>query len=226
MDWLNELLKQPIIKWTIFVILVIFAGFIIIFFIQYNIDRTKGKHAKFLWFESNIPTTENYTLTDTKGRNNELQNHKKAKVENVNPPPDNTAEKNVNLKPKEENVTITNSKNVNTGKNYGNIGDTYTGIEQRHFTNQDAKELIVDIEQFKIKYKDKIDSSHITIGYPGDKESKIVAAEAEQILKKNGFPNIQISILKTYGVTGKLFGISNAPDNSILVEIFPADNEK
>jgi hypothetical protein len=39
-----------------------------------------------------------------------------------------------------------------------------------------------------------------------------------------GFNKIEICTLQTFGVIGRKFGVSNAPDNSIMIEIFPADN--
>src|SRR5690606_33435599 len=91
-------------------------------------------------------------------------------------------------------------------------------IEQRHFQQADARKLLSEIEDFKKQNENKIDYSHITIGYPGDKESTILAQEAEQILRANGYNYIEAMILVTYGISGRLFGVSNAPDNSILIE--------
>jgi len=224
MEWLNELLKQPLIKWTLFSLLIIVSIVFVTFFVQYNIDRAKGKHAKFLWFETNIPAQEMQILNSNKGDKQPKDTTLKEESKEGNKILKNTDVMGKKENPVKQNVTISHSKNVNTGENYGRIGDTYKGIEQRHFTEKDAKELITQIEQYKITFKGKIDTTHITIGYPGDKESKIVAIEAEKILRKNGFNNIQVSTLLTYGVTGKLFGVSNAPDKSILVEIYPADN--
>lgn len=115
-------------------------------------------------------------------------------------------------------------KNINTGTNYGHIGDVHKGIEQRHFSENDAVRLVDEIQKFRKQHANEINHSHITIGYPGDKESTIVAQEAEKILRARGYSNIEAMILVTYGTSGKLFGISNAPDNSVLVEIYPADN--
>jgi len=69
------------------IILTIFLIMIIIFFINFLVDRKKGKYAKFLWFETNKNISE---------PNKEIVESKKT----------------------------TSGKNINTGINYGNIGDT------------------------------------------------------------------------------------------------------
>ena len=42
--------------------------------------------------------------------------------------------------------------------------------------------------------------------------------------KRQESGSIEICTLQTFGVVGRKFGVSNAPDNSIMIEIFPADN--
>jgi hypothetical protein len=119
---------------------------------------------------------------------------------------------------------IINAKNVNTGTNYGNIGDVYTGIQQRHLTNADKKQLLNELQDFIKKYDDKINKSHITIGYPGDKESNIFANEVVQFMYEQGYRKIEKCILMTYGSIGKKIGVSNAPDDTVMIEIFQSDN--
>ncbi|MBC9798084.1 hypothetical protein [Sinomicrobium weinanense] len=191
MEIINKILEDKVLKTTFLVLVIIIVLIFVVFLVQYNIDRSRGVHAKFLWFESNIPSKQNE-----------------------------------NTEKKEPPIKIDDSKNVNTGTNLGNIGDTYEGIEQRHVTNGDAEILLNEIKNFRESYSGKINYSHITIGYPGDKESIILAQEVEILLRNNGYDKIEPMILQTYGVTGKKFGISNAPDNSIMVEIYPADNVK
>lgn len=118
---------------------------------------------------------------------------------------------------------IHNSKNINTGSNWGVIGDTYTGISRRHFGSDDASALVAQIESFRAEHGDKIQHTHITLGQPGDKESTLFANEVAAALTARGYSIVPM-VLMTYGVIGERWGVSNAPDNSVLVEVFPADN--
>ena len=123
-----------------------------------------------------------------------------------------------------EDRLIINAKNENTGTNNGSIGDIYTGIPQRIFNDDDKRNILSQINQFKSDYSDKIVSTHITIGFPGDKESESFAKQIAEFLSTKGYGNIRPMILQTYGIHGKRFGVSNAPDNSIMIEVYPADN--
>lgn len=218
-EWLKELIKSPLIKWLFIIAFILILGMLITFFIQYNIDRTKGRSARFLWFESK-PIDRIDTIETNKHLPTQLpvDREKETKTPTTSSIINNTTTENDNS------INIQDSKNINTGTNYGNIGDVYKGIEQRHFKEEDAKTLIAEIENFKRQHGSKINVSHMTIGYPGDKESTIVAKEVEQILKANGYSNIEFMILITHGISGRLFDVSNAPDDTILIGIYPADN--
>lgn len=114
-------------------------------------------------------------------------------------------------------------KNINTGENYGHIGDKYEGIKQRVFTVEDFESLRSQINEFKSKYSDKINDDHITIGNPGDKESTVYSQQIYNALTQNGF-NVEIMTLQTFGYVDKDFSVSNAPDDTVLVEVFQAPN--
>lgn len=114
-------------------------------------------------------------------------------------------------------------KNINTGNNYGHIGDQYKGIEQRIFTESDNEQLLKEINEFQERYSDKINESHLTIGNPGDKESTIYCQQINNALKKAGY-NVQIMGLMTQGFMDKNFSVSNAPDDTVLIEVFQAPN--
>lgn len=123
----------------------------------------------------------------------------------------------------DEKKLFINAKNVNTGTNYGNIGDVYTGIQQRHFSEQELNHIILEIEDFKKKCFNSIEDDNIYIGYPGDKESYILANEIRCFIQQKGY-NATLATLMTYGVYGRKYGISNSPSNGVLVEIYPNDN--
>lgn len=123
--------------------------------------------------------------------------------------------------PKQTNI---NGKNVNTGTNYGEIGDKYTGLKQREVTQEDAEYLQREIARFSAENSEKISGSHITLGYPGCKETTVLANQLVPILQMMGFNKIVPATLQTFGVIGRKFGVSNAPDNSLMIEIYPADN--
>lgn len=114
-------------------------------------------------------------------------------------------------------------KNVNTGTNYGNIGDQYHGIKQRIFTESDFIQLEGEINTFKKKYSERIKHSHITVGFPADNESHVYGNQICNALIQNGYNIIPMG-LKTDGFVDKNFSVSNAPDDSILVEIFHSPN--
>lgn len=114
-------------------------------------------------------------------------------------------------------------KNINTGNNYGHIGDNYNGIRQRIFTREDLKGLIDEINDFKEKYSGKINPNHLSIGNPGDKESTIYCQQIYNALTENGF-NVEIMGLMTMGFVDKNFSVSNAPDNTILIEVYKSPN--
>ncbi|HSH24258.1 MAG TPA: hypothetical protein VLA13_01780 [Massilibacterium sp.] len=114
-------------------------------------------------------------------------------------------------------------KNINTGENYGHIGDRYEGIKQRIFTEEDFESLRSQIDDFKSKYSEKINDDHITIGNPGDKESTIYSQQIYNALTQNGF-DVEIMTLQTFGYIDKDFSVSNAPDDTVLVEVFQAPN--
>ncbi|MBI6406774.1 MULTISPECIES: hypothetical protein [Proteus] len=189
MDKIIELIiTNQIFQWMIVGIILVVVVMFVTLFIQYNIDRVKGRYAKFLWFEVN----RGWFPSD-----------------------------------KEKQTAIKSSltgKNINTGQNYGVIGDKYTGLKQREVTSEDVQYLAQDIAKFSKKYADKINHSHITLGYPGCKETTNLANQLHPILKEMGFNKIKECNLQTYGAVGRKFGVSNAPDNSIMIEIFPADN--
>lgn len=180
---------NKIIAYMLFSMISILFLMFFILFVQYNIDRSNGKNAKFLWFEANIQDKASSTIS----------------------PP--------------QTPSISSVKNMNTGINNGHIGDeTYTGIKQRYFSSDDGVGLLNSIEQFKINCKMELNLSHITIGYPGDKETMIVANQICEFLKSTGYEKIEIMHLITQGVIGKMYQVSNAPDNSIMIMLFPADN--
>ena len=120
-----------------------------------------------------------------------------------------------------KNRTNANGKNINTGTNHGIIGDQYTGLKQREITQEDVDFLTNEIAKFSQKNSEKINKSHITIGYPHCKETTYLAQKTHQLLTLMGFKHIETLTLQTFGRTGKTFGVSNAPDNSIMVEIYP-----
>lgn len=189
MDKFFDLISSNhILLWISAGCLVILTLMFVLLFVQYNIDRARGRHAKFLWFEVNG-------------------------VQPYNTPPETQSQQ----------ATI-NGKNVNTGTNHGEIGDKYTGLKQREVTQEDVEYLQCEISRFSTEYSGKIVSSHITLGYPGCKETTALANQAVPILQKMGFNKIVPITLQTFGVIGRRFGVSNAPDNSLMVEIYPADN--
>lgn len=182
------LLTSQTLQWVVIGVFLLIAAMLLILFVQYNIDRAKGRHAKFLWFEVNAMPPQS------------------AREEKATPQP---------------NIT---GKNINMGQNYGEIGDKYTGLKQREVTQEDVQYLTQEIEKFSNRYAKKINRSHITLGYPGCKETTNLANQLYPALQRMGFNKIEICILQTFGVAGRKFGVSNAPDNSIMIEIFPADN--
>lgn len=235
MEIINKILEDKTFRIIAISLIVLLIVAFVTFFIQYNIDRSNGKHAKFLWFESNIPskqTNQNEKETIATSKIDSLKKFDSVTNQNneKNKQVDMTKSKNEVSGTNYGNVgnqstEIKNSKNVNTGTNYGNIGDRYEGVKQRHLTETDAKQLIDEIEQYKKQNSEKINPSHITIGWPGDKESTILAQEVEKVLRINGFNKIEASTLVTYGSGfGKKFEISNAPDNTIMIMIYQADN--
>lgn len=190
MDTIIDLVfSNQIMQWVVIVVLSVITIMFFILFIQYNIDRSKGRHAKFLWFEVNA----------------------------VQPP------SKVSEEPKVSNTTI-NGKNINTGTNFGEIGDKYTGLKQREVTQEDINFLQKEIQRFSTENAGKLINSHITLGFPGCKETTNLANQVYALLQQMGFKHIVPMNLQTYGVIGRKFGVSNAPDNSLMVEIFPADN--
>jgi len=188
MDRLIELLiASEVFQLVTISVFLLIAAMLLILFVQYNFDRAKGRHAKFLWFEVNAL------------------------------PPQSAKEE------KTASQLIT-GKNINTGQNFGEIGDKYTGLKQREVTQEDVQYLTQEIEMFSKKYAEKINRSHITLSYPGCKETTKLASQIYPVLQRMGFNKIEICTLQTFGVVGRKFGVSNAPDNSIMIEIFPADN--
>jgi len=150
MDRVIELLlTSQALQWAVLGVLLLAAAMLLILFVQYNIDRAKGRHAKFLWFEVNAVR------------------------------PQSTKE--------EAPQTSITGKNVNTGQNYGEIGDKYTGLKQREVTQEDVRYLTQEIEKFSKKYADKINRSHITLGYPGCKETSNLANQIYPVLQRMGF---------------------------------------
>lgn len=189
MDRVIELLlTSQALQWAVLGVLLLVTVMLLILFVQYNIDRAKGRHAKFLWFEVNAVQPQS------------------AKEEQ---------------EPSQPSIT---GKNINTGQNYGEIGDKYTGLKQREVTQEDVRYLTQELEKFSEKYTNKINRSHITLGYPGCKETTNLANQIYPLLQRMGFNKIEVCTLQTFGAVGRKFGVSNAPDNSIMIEIFPADN--
>ncbi|HCG5239316.1 TPA: hypothetical protein NJZ22_004586 [Vibrio parahaemolyticus] len=190
--------KYEILQWALVGILALIFIMLFTFFIQYNVDRVKGRHAKFLWFEVNA-NHSGINESETPEQSNKTTQHSSS-VGNVS------------------------GKNVNTGTNYGEIGDKYTGLKQRKITRDDIAYLRNEIESFRTKYADRINSNHITIGFPGCKETTNLVHQLIPVLNGFGFNNIQWVNLQTFGVIGRKFGVSYAPDNSLMIEVFPADN--
>lgn len=114
-------------------------------------------------------------------------------------------------------------KNINTGTNHGHIGDKYEGVKQRIFTKNDFEDLKELINNFRSEYSEKINKAHITIGNPGDKESTIYCQQIANALTQNG-EHVQVDILVTHGYVDKHYSVSNAPDDTILIEVFPIPN--
>lgn len=190
MDKVIELLlTSQTLQWLVIGLFVLIAILLLTFFVQYNIDRAKGKHAKFLWFEVNAISPQ------------------PAREEQAEVPPPNI-----------------NGKNINTGQNYGEIGDKYTGLKQREVTQEDVEFLSQEIEKFSKAYSEKLNCSHIILGYPGCKETTNLANQIYPILQRMGFSKIEPCMLQTFGVVGRKFGVSNGPDNLMMIEIFPPDN--
>lgn len=189
MDRFIELvLASQMLQWVAVGVLLLIATMLLILFVQYNIDRARGRHTKFLWFEVNAVQPQSI---------------------------------------KEEQVAHQPSiigKNINTGQNFGEIGDKYTGLKQREVTQEDVQYLTLEIDKFSKKYADKINRSHITLGYPGCKETTNLANQIYPVLQSMGFNKIEVCMLQTFGVVGRKFGVSNGFDDSIMIEIYPADN--
>lgn len=189
MDKFIELVSSnQALVWSTTVALVIATLMLVVLFFQYNIDRARGRHAKFLWFEVNA-------------------------VQPYHPPP-----------APQPHQPIINGKNVNTGINHGEIGDKYTGLKQRQVTPEDLEYLQREISRFSTEHFDSLVRSHITLGYPGCKETTALANQLVPMLKNLGFHKIEPMNLQTFGMAGAKFGVSEAPDNSLMVEIYPADN--
>jgi hypothetical protein len=187
MSWITTIFADETLRTLFIIVFVVALIMLVVLFIQYNLDRRTGRHAKFLWFESKpAPETAQPAASG------------EAKYEN--------------------------SKNINEGTNVGRIGDEYTGIEQRTVTNGEIERLVRDIKAFQQRYATKIKEDYITLGYPGDKESTLLTEQIAAGLHANGYTDIRSVTLVTYGVIGKKFSVSNAPDDSVMVEIFPADN--
>ena len=216
MSIFKDIVRDKIFRIILLIIVIIFLGIFLILFIQYNIDRNKGVHAKFLWFETNIQRNQVDSTNINSAQTDPVKN-------DINVSQGEHKEKISIQSPEKQHIQ---AKNVNTGNNFGNIGDTYTGIEQRHISENEMEDIISQIKKFESDYSDKINRSHLTIGYPGDKETKILANEIYKGLLKRNVTNVETMMLMTYGVSGKKYGISNAPDNSIMIEIYPADNVK
>ena len=218
--------KDRVFKGTIlFVIGMVMLVFIILF-IQYNIDRSNGIHAKFLWFETNIPNSQSEDLEQVV-ENSVNRIFEKNRIDSQIATNQKTIPNTIRKKESQPNTTeiyIKDAKNVNAGNNYGQVGDNYTGISQRHVTEDDIQRIKVKIEEWKLKYPNSMNNSYLTIGFPGDKESQVLALELESKLKKTGYKRIEKMILQTYGMTNEKFGVSNAPDSTILIEVYPADN--
>lgn len=175
------------IQWTAIAIAGALTLILLILFIQYNIDRARGRHAKFFWVEVNAT---------------------KDPIPQPYEPPS---------------PTIT-GKNINTGTNHGSIGDHYSGLKQRNITQEDIDSISAEINEFSRRHADKINKSHLTIGYPMCKETTNLANQIYPHLQKMGYPKIIGMFLQSYGSTGKMLGVSYAPDNSLMVEIYPPDN--
>ncbi|WP_411566468.1 hypothetical protein ACLIN3_09290 [Pseudomonas orientalis] len=183
------LLGSSVLQWIAISLIAMLTIMFVTFFVQYNIDRANGKHAKFLWFEVNdIP---------------------KPSIEQ----PDKTNP-----------LTSIHGKNINTGTNLGSIGDQYVGLKQREITKNDIEYLKDEIHNFSQKHSEKILKSHITVGHPHCKETSNLAKKIYTALQEMGFNNIRTISLHTHGAIGKKFEITNAPDNSIMVAIYPPDN--
>lgn len=89
----------------------------------------------------------------------------------------------------------------------------------RNFSNQDYEALKVKMESFKADYGNRLKQDHITIGHPGDKESINYANQISEKLRADGYKLKEMTLL-TFGNNQTNVSISNAPDDSILVEIF------
>lgn len=229
MAWYDNIIKDGIIMWVIRCFVIALALTIMIALIITIVRISQGKYVKFWGIEWNtneskkseqdkIETNINNTTHGNESPIMQGQGDYKPSAKTIN----DMSKKNKNAVMSGHNTI--NAKNVNTGVNTANIGDTYTGIQQRHFSEDDIQELLSQIATFEKNNRDLINHNHLTIGFPGDKETKTLALELVEILNGKGYKNIQPFMLQTYGVTGKLFGVSNAPDNSIMIEIYPADN--
>lgn len=115
-------------------------------------------------------------------------------------------------------------KNVNTGTNYGHIGDKFEGIKPRELSLQDFNNLEREIQQFKASNSHLINNnSYITIGVPGDNESHFFANQIYNALTQNGYA-VQMAAFQRYGYTIGNYEVSNAPDGTVMICIFAASN--
>lgn len=88
-----------------------------------------------------------------------------------------------------------------------------------NFSDTEVEELIQKLQDFITEHEDKIKEDHITIGLPGTPNSLGIAEELEDILVDNGY-SVRRTSLQTFNPPNKKYDISNAPDDSVMVELY------
>lgn len=83
-------------------------------------------------------------------------------------------------------------KNVNTGTNYGHIGDKIEGVQPRIFTENDLENLLQEINIFMSQHGNLVKNDQIVVGIPGDAESTNYGNQIGNALLRSGYKNVII----------------------------------
>ncbi len=114
-------------------------------------------------------------------------------------------------------------KNINTGTNYGHIGDKIEGVKPRIFTENDLNALINEIKLFRSENQNLIENDIISIETTNDAESHNFANQIQNVLTNAGYEVARASYLSSRSLNVDI-EITDNPLKSVAVRIQPIPN--
>jgi hypothetical protein len=193
---IREARKDMVLIWILRILAAALAVFLIWGWGDYRADAASGKHAKFLWWERNLPNGKSDTVYNVQlSKKDTIIRTDTVKITEYRNYP-------TKVPPKHDTVII--GKNINTGINTGHIGDVIT---ERELEEPDKQLILQWIS--KVKQEKNVTSNCIVILLEQGSNAGKFTSELIEFLKGDGFTVSQGMAISYEQVKGLNFSAVN-----------------